>query len=237
MRAGPPSHPYVYRGFIKPGGDRVGWGEVALNPMLQFVFAMPTAASDAGYTDYIKNQFYRLPSEKPEGAEPSLVQKNRFFNAWNTFGLMPPGTKFKDAGGGTPDKDPVISVTDGVIEVRVPIEIPVIPDQKGDRQGFARGRLVIACTDPALLELLKQLKSSADPAQGTITLPAELRTRLDPYKDRASSERWNFTWRVVRVESNMEPIPIDQRGPGGPGGGGPGGGPGGPGGGPGGPGG
>lgn len=213
LAAGPGSRAYAYRAFVAPGGDRPGWGAVATDPVAQFAFAIPAQAlGDAGYADYMANQFYKLPG----GGEPSPDQKTKFAASWSAQGVRPAGDKLKDQGGGAIDKEDVLALTDTAVEVRVPVEIPLLNTGKLE---VARGRVVVACTDPALLAELKQLKASANPSQGTVSPPVDMTRR-------------KVAWRVVRIESDLAPVNVAPSGPGGPGGmpGGPGGMPGGPGG-------
>ena len=201
--AGPGGRTYAYRGFVAPGGDRAGWGAVAMDPGAQFVFAIPAQAlGDAGYADYMANQFYKLPG----GGEPSPDQKSKFATAWAGQALRPAGDKLKDPTGAAIDKEDVIALTDTAIEVRVPVEIPL---QNPGKIQVARGRLVVACTDPAVVAELKALKASANPSQGSSSPPEEMVRR-------------KAAWRVVRVESDLAPVdvapPGGAGGPGGPGG-------------------
>ncbi len=196
LAPGPSSHTYAYRAFVVPGGDRPGWGAVATDPVLQFAFAAPAGAlGDAGYADYMANQFYKLPG----GGEPSSEQKARFAASWSAQGVRPGGEKLKDPTGTAIDKEDVITLTDTAVEVRVPVEIPLL-----GKTEVARGRVVVICTDPALLAELKQLKASANPGQGTASPPEDMVRR-------------KAAWRVVRIESDLAPVNIVQQG--GPGGG------------------
>jgi hypothetical protein len=215
LAVGPTSHSYVYRAFVAPGGDFAGWTGVAVgrdatgapNHLLtlasHLAFAVPARAwlGDAGYIEYMDKQFFKLPG----GADPAPPQKDQFFKSWTQQGLKPAGDKLKDPGGNVIDKDDVTTITDTAVEVRVPVEIPLLGTQKLE---VARGRVVVACTDPALLAELKQLKAAANPAQGTLNMPAEI-------------ERKKVTWRVVRIESDLLPVNLTPQG--GPGGGPPGG--------------
>jgi hypothetical protein len=206
LAPGPTSHLPAYRAFVAPGGDRPGWGAVAAERdprttlITQLMFAVPARAAfgDSGFAEYMDTQFFKLPG----GAEPTSEQKKRFFASWNVLGLRPAGDKLRDGAGNIIDKEGTITVTDTAIEVRVPVEIPVLGT---GRVEAARGRVVVACTDPAVLAELKALRASANPAQGTASPPEELKSKRIP-------------WRVVRVESDMVPVNATQRGPGGPGG-------------------
>jgi hypothetical protein len=205
----PGSQPFAYRGFIAPGGNWAEWAPVAMDPQLAFAFALPTAAlGDAGYTDFIQNRFFKLPN----GADPNPILKETFLKSWYEFGVRPSGEMLKDQSGNTADKPDAI-VTDTAVEVGTPVEIPVIVSDRTDRQAsrreVARGRLVVACTDPALMELVKRLKESADPARATAELPADLRAELtERFADPRSPSGLLFPWRVVRVESNLDSFAV-----------------------------
>ncbi|QDU22410.1 hypothetical protein [Urbifossiella limnaea] len=144
-------------------------------------------------------KLFRLPGNKSPGAD----QSRQFFNVWNAGGIVPAGERLRN----TPDVHELMTFTDSAVEVRVPVELPV-ESKKADLA--ARGRVVVECTDPALLADLKQLRASANPESGTISPPA------------GSGPRQGLRWRVVRVESDMRPVQTrESEGP--PGGGGPGG--------------
>ena len=200
---GPSSHNFVYRAFIAPGGDLPGWANAAVPrdiphprwPMASHLaFAVPARAGlgDAGYDEYMDKHFFK----REGGAEPSPELKEQFFVSWTAQGLRPAGTQLKDPGGNVVDKEDLLAVTETAIEVRVPVEIPVIGTKRVE---VARGRLVVACTDPTVLAEVKQLKAKANPAQGTLNPP----DGLDQIRKKA-------TWRVVRVESDMQRINLSE---------------------------
>jgi hypothetical protein len=217
-RGGPGSHYYAYRAYIKQEsgprklGDLVarvspppppgGWVEVALVPRWQLAFAGPCRlAGEAGYPEYLANQFYALPGGEP----PRPEKKEQFFAAYDRLGIRPAGELLKGPDGAPIDKENTITVTESAVEVRVPVEIP-LPGTSGRREA-ARGRVVVVCRDPALLADLKQLKAGANPAQGTQREPEEVLQK-------------SASWRVLRVESDMAPVSVGPPppGPGGQGG-------------------
>jgi hypothetical protein len=216
---GPLSSRFAYRGFIAPGGDRTVWGPLALNFNLvaqlqlvfglQFMFGLPAGVLEVpGYADYLDKQLFR-----PRGGAdlPSPEMKAKFLRSWNEIGVRPAGERLK----ATPDKDEVLTLTETAVEVRTPVEIPLFPDKPGEKVETARGLLVVACTDPGLLDLIKRYKESADPTKGTINPPDELRAELlERFADPREPTRFRVPWRVVRVESNLEPVIIapSQRG-------------------------
>lgn len=228
LSGGPLGHQYAYRAFVAPGGDAPGWGAVAFNPrdpreqfLWQLAFAMPSAAfGDAGYAEYMNTQFLKTP----RGGDPTPAQKAKFLTSWDAFGLRPAGEKLKGPDGGPVDKENVITLTETAVEVRVPVEIAnLAPDEPGKKPGTARGRMLIVCDDPPLLALLRRHRGAADAARGATDFPADLADEVGQlYRDRADPKKLVIPWRVVRVESNLEPVVIDQQGGpgGGPGGGG-----------------
>ena len=212
---------YAYRGFVAPGGDWTGWATVIFDRtgLSQIALAAPAFAfGDAGYAEYLDKHFFR----GPKGTELAPAQKAKFRASWDEYGLRPAGEKLKDPSGGTSDRDNAITITETAVEVRVPVEI-LLSETPGGKVDAARGRLVVACTDPALLDLVKQLKESADPARVTRAFPESLSNELlARFKDPKNPGRWMCPWRVVRVESSLEQVivapPARPGGPGGPGG-------------------
>lgn len=198
---GPAAYPYVYRAFVAPDdGERTTWRTLASSAVAQLAFAPAFGATgrapDAGYAEFREKALFRLPG----GGEPSPEQRATFLRVWDTFGVRPAGDRLREGSGGTPlDKDDVLTLTEAGVEVRVPAEIPL-----GNREA-ARAKVVVACSDPALLAELSALRGGANPKAGTAAPPSELGTRP-------------FPWRVVRVESDLVPISVQPQGPGGPGG-------------------
>lgn len=218
-RFGTATHPYLYQGFIRPGGDRPGWAEVALDPrgLSQLAFAAVVGAIDpTGYRDYLQQHFFRLP----KGAEPSPEVKATFMKSWERQSIRPAGDKLKGPDGAPIDKEDILTILDRSVEVRVPIEIQLI-----GKNEVARGRVVVECTHPAVQEMLQRHKANAARATLTPELPQELLNELlERFRDPRAADRLALPWRVVRVESDMAPVSLSQPGPGlgGPGLGGPG---------------
>lgn len=231
--AGPVGREYAHQVFVSAGGDRTGFNTQTVAGLLRNSFGWWDGAAarlmlrlgDAGYTDFVDNRFFKTTT----GAEPSARDKRRFLEAWNGPGLRPAGDKLRDQAGNVPDKENVITFTGDAVEVRVPVEIPLLPQRAdGDlpvnpedqRPGTARGRLVLTCADPHLLALVKRYRESANPATGTTDIPAELRAELDRYKNAKDPNRLALPWRVVRIESDLKSVVVLQQGKGGPPGGG-----------------
>ncbi len=142
-------------------------------------------------------KLFRLPGNKP----PDAASGKQFLNVWNSGGLVPAGNRLRNS----TDVHDLVAFTDTAVEVRVPVELPV-ESKKADLA--ARGRVVVVCTDAALLADLKRLRESANPAAGTTRPP-----------DGTGLQR-RLPWRLDRVESDMRPVQSREAegGPGGPGG-------------------
>jgi hypothetical protein len=119
------------------------------------------------------------------GGEPSAEQKTQFKKAWETIGLFASGMRLKN----NLDKYPLTTITDNGIEVRVPCELPI----PGNDGSIARCRLVVGFTDPSLIAELNRLRAEANPDQATTQPSIDIRTV-------------NFKWRVIRLETDMNPI-------------------------------
>jgi hypothetical protein len=202
---GPTSYPYLYRAFVAEPAD-TSWLAVARSPGIHLFFAAPFGILHPNASrDQLAASFFK----GKDGAEPTAEQAGRFLAAWNAQGVFEAGRRLKDPGGGVPDKDINLRLTDGAVEVLVPVEIPL--QNAVGKQETARGKLVVACKDPALLAELKERKSAAKTDKPTSSPPPAFRDR-------------SFTWRVVRIESDLVPVSIQQPSMGGPPGmGGPGG--------------
>jgi hypothetical protein len=228
--AGPVGREYAHRAFVTPGGDRGGPGEAAVHGVLRSVSGSWSAAAarvalglgDADYAAFVDNRFFTGPGDKA-----------RFLTSWNGPGLRPGGDRLRDQAGNAPDKEPNLVVTESAVELHLPIEVPLIPlrpeagkDVKPEdtKPGTARGRLVLVCIDPPLIELVKKYRAEANPANGSLDIPADLRSQIDgKYRDPKNPNRLLIPWRVARVESDLKAVVIEQPKrdgpPGGPGGG------------------
>ena len=151
------------------------------------------------FLDYTARKLFALPG----GAEPDAEKMKIFQAAWNTVGIVKAGERLRDS----TDINDQISFTDTTIEYRMPIEVP-LPAAKGDSLA-ARGRLVMVCSDPAAVAEAKKLRSTAVASDAT------------PMPHDGMSLK-QIPWRVVRIESDLKPVRMEQRqqmGPPPPGGG------------------
>jgi hypothetical protein len=155
---------------------------------------------------YVGGELFR----RPGGANPSDDQKAEFVHLWTTFGIARAGERLRDS----TDLADQLSITDTAVEVRIPVELPA--SGPGIGVTAARGRVVVVCTDPEVLDTVKRLReTAADPARATSSdPPVDL-----PKKPTA--------WRVTRLESDLRKVvlrqpmqpdgaPPEQGGPGGP---------------------
>jgi hypothetical protein len=129
-------------------------------------------------------ELFRLPGGQKPDPEKDKEKERLFEEIWRTTGIGPPGSRLRDS----TDQHGRVVMTDNSVEIHLPIELPILG---GDPNQFvaARGRLVMACTDPGVPDLLKKLRGEANPDQSTGQPPEGI--------------RWTFPWRVDRIESDM----------------------------------
>jgi hypothetical protein len=194
--AGPEMLPFVYQTMINETGDSQQWELIRLTTPVRWAVGsgLATAVPFSGnYAEYLKTRLLKLE----DGSEPNADQKARFLEAWNTFGVFPPGKRIP--GNDKLDVHPLVTLTDSAIEVRVPCEIPL-----AGKSGAARGRVVVVCKQPEIISELNKLRAEANPDQATNVQP-----NLTPLR---------VKWRVDRIESDMQEVEAGMQGrPGGPG--------------------
>jgi len=167
---------FAFLGYTREGTDPKTWGPTTLGRVavaggLTAVYVLPEDQR-AGVV-----RLFRLPG----GAEPDAKQKESFMQIWNRAGVAPPGSRIRNS----MDTTDLVDVTDAAVEVRVPVELPL----GGSGLYAARGRVVVACTDRAVLDELKRLRAEANPDR-----PAD---NPDEFRNRPTS------WRVVAIESDL----------------------------------
>lgn len=192
--------PLAYHEYIGPVTKQQHWqavGEAA--PVRMAVGGVAGALAPyhtTEMTDFYRNRFFRLLG----GGEPTGDLKQKFADSWNNFGLVAPGRRLRNS----PDTRDDIIITENAIEIRIPCELPFATAEGSS--SAARCRLVVACTDPTLLADFKRLRAEANPDHATDTPPPSVAKR-------------NLNWRVVRVETDLNPITLstrqDREGPGG----------------------
>jgi hypothetical protein len=144
-----------------------------------------------------------LGSDAPKAPEDRKKKeadmRKTFAFVWNNGRIRNPGVYNKD----NPDKNPVIVIGDKQIEVRYPVELGLAGGDSASNT--ARGRLVMVCDDPAVVADVRAARATANPADAVDVTQLQKAARL------------NTTWRLVRIESDMNPLPAAaQSGPGGP---------------------
>jgi hypothetical protein len=199
VRAGPTSIPYAYQAMMKSDSKAPPrtWQIAAVTLPVRIAVTGGLAATAPYTSDFVAYSFPDHFYKAVGGGEPTAEQRAQFKAIWETTGLMQAGGRLKNS----LDKQPLLTVTDSSIELRVPCELP-FPGQ--ETSAAARGRLVVVSTDPELIRELSQLRSEANPDSGTSVPPASI-TRRD------------FKWRLVRLESDMMKVQMQDR-PGAPGG-------------------
>jgi hypothetical protein len=189
----PGSQYLAYKGYVEPGGDPsaafqiydTAHARAAVAGALAGTFALPTEKQDA-YLAAVRDRLFQLPG----GGVPSGDQKKQFQQMWERGGILPPGYRIRNSS----DTVTTINVTDSAVEVRLPVELPI----PGDELSAARGRIVVACTDPKVLGELKQLRAAAEPDKAS--------SKADEFRDRTAD------WRVIAIEADMVKVQ-QQRGP------------------------
>jgi hypothetical protein len=130
-------------------------------------------------------------------------QRRQFAAAWKNGRIMPTGRIIQQ----NPEREGILYVHKDAFELRVPCELQTPGSESSGLA--ARGTVVLRCDDPAFVARVNELRAAAD------TDPL---VDLDP----AGQQPGAIPWKIVRVESDMKPVPVE-RGPGSPGGPGPGG--------------
>jgi hypothetical protein len=178
---------FAYKGFVEPGGDPVTCfrtmetaqvqARMAVAGSLGGEFGLPEERKKE-YEAVIEHRLFRLPSGLGDPAGP---QKEQFLKIWRRGAVFPAGMRLRSP----VEPPPLFAVTDTAVEVRVAIEVAV----PGDESSTARGRVVVACSDPSVLAELKQLRAAADPDK-----PSD---KADEFRSRVAN------WRVVAIESDL----------------------------------
>lgn len=127
----------------------------------------------------------------PGGVVPSQPDRDRFRYCWDNMRITRAGASLRDS----PDANPVLRVAADAVEFWVPIEL-VLPGGVGP-SGSARGRIVLRCADEALAA--EFAKARAEGGRPVGIPPSDVMSRPVP-------------WRVVRIESDLKPIPVAPKG-------------------------
>ncbi len=193
---GPAVRPYVFHDTVMQDGEPGTWIVLVNNLSGRVALCGGTALAQPYTTEYEKAlaAFLRTAG----GLEPTAEKRAKFLELWKEGrGIVPAGSALLNS----PDTSAVLTITPQAVVARVPVEFP-----EADSSA-SRGKLVLECTDPAVLAELQKLRAAADPSKGTREPPADFKNR-------------NFTWKIVGVESDLNPIkpPAPPGGPGPPGG-------------------
>jgi len=185
--------PFAFLAYAREDRDPASWrkipettlGRVAAAGGLAAVYNLPEGQRAE------LARLFRLPG----GGKPDPKQTETFMQIWARAGVVPPGARLRN----TLDTTDLIEVTDTAVEVRIPIELPLVG---GPGLTAARGRVVVACTDRGMLDELKRLRAEADPDR-----PSD---NADEFRNRPT------IWRVVAIESDLYEVRTPQPGSGGP---------------------
>jgi hypothetical protein len=207
VRRGPTYVPWAYQTMVAPNPNLELWRGVSLLaehdwwgdlqrlvlPIIKEAARVPllAAALTPEYQAHRWDKFFRRPGGEPASEE----QEKRFLAAWESSRILPPGAS---KGGLLPNNDVIdayllVTLTDRAVEVRVPCELPEAG--AGGQRAF-RARVVVECADPAVLEELRRLRAEADPDRGTVPQPTSFGKKREK-------------WRVVAIESDLLPIPVN----------------------------
>jgi hypothetical protein len=193
LRQGSWAVPYAYQGMIRPnatGSFRV-WQTAAMTTPGRLAIAGGLGATAPYTTDFTAYSFPDHFYKAVGGGEPTPEQRAQFKAVWETTGLLPAGGRLRNSA----DTHPLLTITDSTVELRVPCELP-FPGQ--DMSAAARGRLVLVSTEPDIIRELHQLRSEANPEVSSPTPPQSISRR-------------DFKWRIVRLESDMARVQMQQR--------------------------
>jgi len=198
LRAGHWSIPYSYQAMMKPntGAYFRAWEVAAVTTPARLAATGGLAATAPYTSDFTAYSFPDHFYKAVGGGEPTPEQRAQFKAVWETTGLLPAGGRLKNSA----DTHTLLTITDTSVEARVPCELPS-PGQ--DTSSAARGRLVLVSMEPNIVQELKQLRGEANPDTGTSTPPVSISRR-------------DFRWRIVRLESDMAKVQMQQRMTGGP---------------------
>ncbi len=148
-----------------------------------------------GYETQIKSQFF-VPLNRLD-ANKDGDSREKFYAVWREGKIVRPGTILQD----TPDEAPLMSVSEKMLEMRVPVEIQ-LPRMEAS-QSAARGAVVLVCDDAEFIAKLNDLRKAAasDPLIDPVALKGD---RPVP-------------WKIRRLESDMKLVKAARKEtPGGP---------------------
>jgi hypothetical protein len=117
--------------------------------------------------------------------------RKTFAAIWNKGHIRVAGSLVKD----NTDKDSVLVIGDKQIELRFPVELALPGGEAATNT--ARGKIILVCGNPDILPEIKKLRESANPAEAT-----DIATPKPDWKP------LKLSWKIVRIESDLIPIPV-----------------------------
>lgn len=184
----PGQQPIAYDAFVRPD-TTPAWPRFLIEDQTRYAVTGNIGRlypEPLGYAEGV-DRLFALPG----GVKPTDADVARFRFCWNNGRIARAGTTLKDS----PDANPVLRVTPEAVEYLIPVELQ-LPGGQGPA-GTARGKIVLRSTDPALAGEFAAAKK--DPGPQMTAAPAELAKRPIP-------------WRIVRIESDLKPVPIAPKG-------------------------
>jgi hypothetical protein len=138
-----------------------------------------------GYETKIKSQLF-APVARSDAAKDG-DPRERFYAAWRDGRIVPAGVILSD----TPDMYPILTVTEKMVELRVPVEIQ--SPRLESSQSAARGAVVLVCDDADYIAKLNELRRAA-----------ATEAPVDMQPPGAVSE--TVPWKLVRIVSDMKHV-------------------------------
>ncbi len=138
-----------------------------------------------GYETRIKSQFF-APIARADAAKDG-DPRERFFAAWRDGRIVPAGIILAD----TPDQYPILTITEKMVEMRVPIEIQ--SPRLESSQSAARGAAVLVLDDAEYIRKFNELRRAA-----------ATETPVDTRPPGAAAE--TIPWKLVRIVSDMKHV-------------------------------
>ncbi len=183
--AGPHVQHFLYQRMIGPLEHEPFWAQLDRTTLARAALLGGLGSFSPFITAesvrFYRERFLRLPKDAP----PSPEQQRLFGSIWNSYGLAPPQTRLRN----NPDRHEILTVYDDRVEVSVPCELP-FPGVGASALAAARGRLIVATSDPAVLGELQQLRAAVQTGSEPPARPEEFLNR-------------NFRWRIRRLESDL----------------------------------
>lgn len=176
---------YLKAGRLPPAGTTAVVGGTAI--LEKEVLGYETDLVTRWFTPTLGADAPKAPEDRKKKEEE---MRKQFGSIWNSGRIRVSGVLVKD----NPEKDSVLLVGNDRIELHHPIEL-ALPGGESSAN-TARGRLILVCDNPDVLAQVNRERQSANPADATdVTTPRPNWTPLFS------------AWKIVRIESDLVPMP------------------------------